>query len=128
MVVEDHDGGDHAGSHHEHDTVEVGPWPRMGSGHWIPQPVRNRKQQKTLRRSGLIFFFLKKKHGFLVSRPHNFRQIQNTENAKGKAEMLSSSLQVSMSLVHLDISRGAWNCNDPISTPCPFRRCVSNID
>ena len=26
VVVEDHDGGDHAGGHHEHDAVEVSPW------------------------------------------------------------------------------------------------------
>ncbi len=26
MVVENHDGGDHAAGHHEHDAVEVGPW------------------------------------------------------------------------------------------------------
>ena len=26
VVVEDHDGGDHTGGHHEHDAVEVGPW------------------------------------------------------------------------------------------------------
>ena len=24
VVVEDHDGGDHTGGHHEHDAVEVG--------------------------------------------------------------------------------------------------------
>ena len=24
VVVEDHDGGDHAGGHHEHDAVEIG--------------------------------------------------------------------------------------------------------
>ena len=24
VVVEDHNGGDHAGGHHEHDAVEVG--------------------------------------------------------------------------------------------------------
>ena len=27
MVVEYHDGGDHAGGDHEHDAVEVGAWP-----------------------------------------------------------------------------------------------------
>ena len=26
MVVEDHDGGDDAGGHHEHDAVEIGTW------------------------------------------------------------------------------------------------------
>ena len=26
MVVEYHDGGDHAGGDHEHDAVEVGAW------------------------------------------------------------------------------------------------------
>ena len=54
VVVEDHDSGDHTGGNHEHDAVEVGPWTRMGSGHWTSQPARNRKQQQTLRRSGLI--------------------------------------------------------------------------
>ena len=28
MEVEDHDGGDHAARHHEHDAVEVGPYQR----------------------------------------------------------------------------------------------------
>ena len=26
VVVEEHDGGDHARGHHEHDAVEVSPW------------------------------------------------------------------------------------------------------
>ena len=26
VVVEDHDGGDHAWSHHEHDAIEIGAW------------------------------------------------------------------------------------------------------
>ena len=26
VVVEDHDGGDHAGGHHEHDAVEISAW------------------------------------------------------------------------------------------------------
>ena len=54
VVVKNHDGGHHTGGHHEHDAVEVGPWTRMGSGHWTSQPTRNRKQQQTLRRFGLI--------------------------------------------------------------------------
>ena len=33
VVVEDHDGGDHTGGHHEHDAVEVGPWTKMGLDH-----------------------------------------------------------------------------------------------
>ena len=36
VVVEDHDGGDHAGGHHEHDAVEVGPWG------WATQIVASR--------------------------------------------------------------------------------------
>ena len=38
VVVEDHDGGDHAGGHHEHDAVEVGPWG------WATQIVATLKQ------------------------------------------------------------------------------------
>ena len=26
VVVEDHDGGDHGGGHHEHDAVEISSW------------------------------------------------------------------------------------------------------
>ena len=26
VVVEDHDGGDHAAGHHEHDAVKIGSW------------------------------------------------------------------------------------------------------
>ena len=33
VVVEDHDGGHHAGRHHEHDAVEVGPDERGVVGH-----------------------------------------------------------------------------------------------
>ena len=30
VVVEDHDGGDDAGGHHEHDAVEIGTWHLKG--------------------------------------------------------------------------------------------------
>ena len=32
VVVENHDGGDHAGGHHEHDAVEVSSWGRHEIG------------------------------------------------------------------------------------------------
>ena len=32
VVVENHDGGDHAGGHHEHDAVEVSSWGRQEIG------------------------------------------------------------------------------------------------
>ena len=36
MVVEDHDGGDHAAGHHEHDAVEVGSCNTTTNGQLIP--------------------------------------------------------------------------------------------
>ena len=50
VVVEDHDGGDHAGRHHEHDAVEVGPDERsvVGHGQHLPHNCReehNSQQQ-----------------------------------------------------------------------------------
>ena len=38
VVVENHDGGDHAGGHHEHDAVEVSAWGRHDIGlgwYWL---------------------------------------------------------------------------------------------
>ena len=83
MVVEHHDGGDHARGHHEHDAVEVGAcqsFKKVSQG----TPFGGEKTARSVSISATLTFYLKQPfvnlYSYILERQPHFCKVFNVDS------------------------------------------------